>query len=352
VIRSARRARRLGIPVSAQLTLTYRCQHRCAHCYQTPHGGEELSTAEVVSLLDDLAALGVLELTFTGGEFLLRDDAFELLAEARRRAFSATLFTNGWLVDGAAARRLGELRLRGVELSIHGVRAEVHDGIADRPGSFDRVLRATDLLLAQGLPVIIKGNLLSVNADGLLDLRRLFPDHPRLSFLNDPLLFPRADGDPLVTLRSRPEQLRPYYAEDAARLSDEELAGLLARIGRPADRSAPVCGLGSTGLTVLPNGDVVACEHLPSHRLGNLRQHALASIWREAPALLAVRAHALGAHGACADCSAVDLCSLCPAQSWAETGSLGGLSAQVCERTKAMVGAALEEAQRRSARAP
>jgi len=43
-------------PVSAQIELTYRCNHLCSFCYNVPQGGQrEMSTVEVIAALDKIA---------------------------------------------------------------------------------------------------------------------------------------------------------------------------------------------------------------------------------------------------------------------------------------------------------
>src|SRR5205814_9191155 len=82
------RALALGVPLSAHVDLTYRCNERCVHCYLPHDDRGEMTTAEVKDLLDQMAAAGGFFLTISGGEPFLRDDLFELLAHARSLTFN------------------------------------------------------------------------------------------------------------------------------------------------------------------------------------------------------------------------------------------------------------------------
>ena len=53
------KAQRLGVPISVQLDLTYRCNERCIHCYLDHDDHGEMNTAEILGLLDQMAAAGV-----------------------------------------------------------------------------------------------------------------------------------------------------------------------------------------------------------------------------------------------------------------------------------------------------
>ena len=50
------RALRRGVPLSVHLDVTYRCNERCEHCYLDHDGDGEMNTAEIKTVLDQLAS--------------------------------------------------------------------------------------------------------------------------------------------------------------------------------------------------------------------------------------------------------------------------------------------------------
>jgi len=92
------RALEHGVPLNAHLDLTYRCNERCEHCYLDHSDRGELTSDEAFSILDQLAAAGVLFLTISGGEIFLRRDLFEILEHARDSAFCVRLKSNGVMI--------------------------------------------------------------------------------------------------------------------------------------------------------------------------------------------------------------------------------------------------------------
>ena len=104
----ASRAQALGIPMSAHLDITYRCNERCVHCYLDHDDKGEMTTAEIKSLLDQLADAGVFILTFSGGEVFVRRDFLELVEYARKLLFNVKIKTNAVMIREAEARRLRE----------------------------------------------------------------------------------------------------------------------------------------------------------------------------------------------------------------------------------------------------
>lgn len=337
------RARRKLIPASVLLTLTHRCQLSCAHCYQARHDSEDLTTAELVQLFDELQLLGTLELTFTGGEALLRKDALELLAQARRRQFALTVFTNGGPITEAVARRLRELRVMSVEVSLHAAHAALHDGFVGRAGAFDRAVRAIELLDDEGVPVLVKSNVLRCNAHEVLALQRLFDHRPRVRFLSDVLVHGRDDGTSLGSQRATPEQVSAYFD---AQLSGEDAQALAQRLATVPDGylQRDACGAGRTFASVQPNGDVLPCVHTPGLVLGNLRRNSFSELWLSAEAARRMRAVTVERFAECAGCEFRHVCAKCPALSLSESGELTGHSKQVCERTKSFWGAVKRKA--------
>ena len=332
------RARRRLVPASVLLTITHRCQLACAHCYQERHDSEDLSTDELVRLFDELQLLGTLELTFTGGEALLRKDALELMAEARRRQFAVTLFTNGGPVTPEVARRLRELRVMSVEISLHAAHAALHDGLVGRQGSFARAVRAIELLDDEGVPVLVKSNVLRCNAAEVTALQQLFDARPRVRFLSDVLVHARDDGASLSSQRPSPEQVATYFDEQ---LATEDAGALLARLDTVPEGylARDACGAGRTFASVQPNGDVLPCVHTPGLVMGNLRSRTFTELWLASPAVAQMRAVTVQRFEECAGCEYRHVCAKCPALSLSESGELTGHSKQVCDRTKAFWGA-------------
>ena len=76
------KAQRLGIPLGVQFDLTYRCNERCVHCYLDHDDRDEMTTAEIKDLLEQMAEAGVFFLTFSGGEIMMRRDFFAIVEHA------------------------------------------------------------------------------------------------------------------------------------------------------------------------------------------------------------------------------------------------------------------------------
>jgi MoaA/NifB/PqqE/SkfB family radical SAM enzyme len=147
--------RPLGGPSLATLLVTYRCNLRCRVCdlpdravARRRAGDRELSTAELRRVLDDMRAIGALGVGVTGGEPMLREDVFDLLAHATSRGLHAHLNTDGFRVDASAARELLRAGVRSVNVSLDGATAAEHDAARGRAGAFRDAVAALGALRA------------------------------------------------------------------------------------------------------------------------------------------------------------------------------------------------------------
>ena len=119
-----------------------RCNLHCVHCYSDSANRAyegELTTAEGIALLDDLAAFGVPVLLLSGGEPLMRPDLFELIAHARSRGLRTTLSTNGTLITAEVAQRLRALEVSYVGISLDGI-GRTNDMFRGHKGAFDKAM--------------------------------------------------------------------------------------------------------------------------------------------------------------------------------------------------------------------
>ncbi len=144
------RALELGVPLSVQIDLTYRCNERCVHCYVDHIDHGELGFDEVTGLLDQLAGAGTFFLVLSGGEIFLRRDLFAILEHARHRRFSTTIKTNAVLIDEEPAGRVAQAGVASVHVSLYSHRAAVHDAVTRLPGSFERTMNGVRRLIDQG----------------------------------------------------------------------------------------------------------------------------------------------------------------------------------------------------------
>ena len=271
-------------PMSAQWELTFKCNHLCDFCYNAPTGQKELSTAEIFSGIDKIAEFGVLYLSLTGGEPMVRPDFWAICERAKQRSFALRIYTNGFLIDEKAAARLKEILPFEVEISIHGARPETHDKLTGIPGSFNRVLAAVGHLRKQGVKTNLKCPITRWNQDELREVRAI-AEGLGASMVFDPVITPRDDGDraPLQHQATR---------EFLVRFFSREFEDL--RNGKPVkkrEENSPWanCGTGRSGFTIDPYGNIYPCVQW-RRKVANIKEiQSLSEVWKSSDVLHEVR---------------------------------------------------------------
>ena len=146
---------------------TSRCNLRCLHCYSSSEASRdsgELTTAQAKQLLPQLAELRCPVVLFSGGEPLLRDDLFELLAEAKQLGLRSVISTNGTLLDSATAEKLAEQGVSYVGISIDGAE-KFHDKFRQVQGCFKQALTGIENCKRVGLKTGLRFTITQANAD-------------------------------------------------------------------------------------------------------------------------------------------------------------------------------------------
>ncbi len=343
------KAQQLNIPLNAQIDLTYRCNERCVHCYLDHDDHGEMTTAEIKDLLDQMAATGVFFVTFSGGEIMMRRDFFEIVEYARSLAFSVKLKTNAVLIREKEARRLRELGVEGVQISIYSHRPEVHDAITKMPGSLNKSVEAARLLHSEGLRVTFANVLMTENSADYQAVRTLAAEIGVKSTL-DPTVTPMMDGDrSILKLNVERSQLQEVF-RDPLLVKDVEEFCAPPRSATEFDLDSPSCSAGHTGCYVSPYGDVYPCVQFPLP-CGNVRKQKFADIWRDSPQMNEVRSIRLRDMPSCSQCAHGATCTRCPGLAYME-GNMYGPSSQDCEKSYARTGIASENLKRRNAASP
>ncbi len=94
----------------------------------------------------------------SGGEPLMRNDIFELAGYGTSLGLRMCMATNGALVTDEVCLKMKEADIKMVSLSLDGSSAAVHDNFRQCPGSFDGVVRATELFRKHGQKFLINSS--------------------------------------------------------------------------------------------------------------------------------------------------------------------------------------------------
>jgi radical SAM protein with 4Fe4S-binding SPASM domain len=330
------RALRLGVPFSAQVDLTYRCNEQCIHCYLDHDDHGEMTTVEIKHLLEEMAEAGVFILTFSGGEIFLRKDFFEILEHARALTFCIKLKTNAVLIREAQAARLRDLGVESIQISIYSHRPEVHDAITKVPGSLRRSINAIRFLKAQGLKVVMANVLMTPNMQDYQGVREL-AEELGARYSLDPTITPMMDGDrDVLKLNAGESALHQLFRDESFVGNAEEFCAPPPSSPSPESMESLPCSAGHTACYISPYGEFYPCVQFPLS-CGNVRQQRFIDIWRNSEQLKEVRSIHLKDLPGCSQCAHGSTCTRCPGLAFME-GNMRGPSTADCEKSFARTG--------------
>lgn len=297
-----RAADRRTRPSYAVWEVTLRCDLACRHC--SSRAGrprhQELTTAEAMSTVDQLADLGVLEVTLIGGEVYLRDDWLEIVSAIRRRGMECTMVTGGRGMTSERANAAREAGLMSVSVSVDGT-PSTHDTLRRLPGSHAAAIAAMHNLLTAGVQVSSNSQIGRLNRR---ELPQVFSAITGAGAHSWQIQITVASGrvaddaslllEPYQLLELMPEVARVKTLADArnVRIWPGNNLGYygpfegLLRAHTPGGHRGS-CGAGRFTIGVESNGAIKGCPSLPTAAYvgGNVRDDRLVDIWERAEAM-------------------------------------------------------------------
>jgi pyrroloquinoline quinone biosynthesis protein E len=276
-------------PYALLAEITYRCPLHCPYCSNPTQMGndQELTTDEWTRVIREAAALGVLQIGFSGGEPLARRDLPDLVRAAREANLYTNLITSGISLDDDRLGALREAGLDSVQLSFQSDNTDLADEIAGAR-AHQLKLNAAAKIRSAGIPLSLNFVIHRRNIDRLPQMINLAESlqAERVELANVQF-YGRAFLNRAALLPTREQVVRAREIATAAR---ERLAGKMDIFYVLPDyyetRPKPCLnGWGQRYLTVDPIGDVLPCptasSAIPDLRFENVRARELDWIWRE-----------------------------------------------------------------------
>lgn len=316
-------------------SVTRSCNLKCMHCYANSENKKyegELDTQEALRLIDEMAEMKVPVILFSGGEPLARPDIFQLAEYAICKGIRITFSTNGTLIDEAAARRIKELGVGYVGISLDGI-GEVHDYFRNRTGAFELAMRGVRNCISQGQKVGLR---FTMNRHNIAQLPLIFElmekeGIQRACFyhmvytgrgsLSDDIsheetraaldyIFEKARDfnrrglqKELLTVDNHADAV--YLYMKALELNEERAADIL--------RKLRMNGGNRTGIAICNidhQGNVHPDQFTPDVTFGNVKQEAFRDIWFGShPVLTGLRDRKPLLSGRCGSCRYLDICN-------------------------------------------
>lgn len=297
-----------------QYHITGKCNLRCLHCYEDARIKEEVSTGDVITVIDKcfetLNAWGYdVHLILSGGEPLLRDDLWEIMDHVQSyydRGYPNTvsIMSNGTLLDRSTAARFSRYTaFGGVQISLDGTKKETHDKIRGE-GNFEKVLRVLTYLTEKKITTSIHFVVHKENYEDafeITDLARQYNVNVCVT-----RLVPCGRGKEMESSMLSPEEVFTLFrklSHDEDVLSEaranRETSTFISRfrcdwpvtyaghdldineLCYPFTKNGGKCQIGRGLIVIMQDGTVYPCRRLPIP-VGNLLKEEFPDIWNNA----------------------------------------------------------------------
>lgn len=320
---------------------TRACNLACLHCRasaQTEPAPDELTTAEVKALVDDIASFARPVFIISGGEPLMRPDIFEVARYGIERGLRVVMSPNGTLITPEVAREMAAVGIPRISVSIDGSTAERHDRVRGVPGAFDAAMAGLAHAREAGVGFQLNTSVMRQTLDDLPGVhelaKRLGADAWHV-FMLVPTGRGRA-GDEITpaeyertlnwiyeTSRTSPVPVRvtcgPHYMRIVATRSRSN-AGAGHGHGAGMDRATRGCLAGNGYCFVSHRGEVFPCGYLPLEA-GNVRRESFREIYQQSALFQSLR-DLSRLEGKCGACEYAGVCGGCRARAYSATGNV------------------------------
>lgn len=274
----------LSAPMHINWNYTYKCNFNCIHCYSRDRElSSEMTLEQKKIVAENIIRNNVFNVNLGGGEPLLSDDCFEIIELLSSNDVRVNLSTNGWKTSDEVIKRLKEVGLGGVAISIDHLDEKIHDEGRNKDGSLKEAFKSTEKYIESGIEVFFSTTITSRNFEVIeeivakgVELGVKGIDFKRLkttgnAALRDDLILSSEQERRLFELIPRLKREYPLKLNFVYR--EKRVPGIDSG-----------CPCGKTSLAIMNNGDISPCVY-NYNKIGNALVDDIHEIWCNSPEL-------------------------------------------------------------------
>jgi len=287
-------------PRIAVWEITLQCDHGCRHCGSRAGAqrSDELSTAEALDVVEQLAKLGVRETILIGGEAYLRDDWVDIANAVTQSGMTCSMVTGGLGFDAFHLEEALAAGVKHIGVSIDGI-GETHDALRGVSGSFEAAVATVRRIGETGeIGLSVNSQINRLSMPELTALARLLVEIevPAWQLQLTVALGRAADRPHLLLQPYHMRSLIPMLAEIKSTILDPGHTQLIPgnnigyfggfeehlRYGGDRGYVWSGCGAGKAAIGLEADGTVKGCPSLPrrTYTAGNVRDTTIEQVWK------------------------------------------------------------------------
>jgi PqqA peptide cyclase len=285
-------------PLGLLAELTHRCPLQCPYCsnpLELTKPARELSTDAWRNVIDQAAALGVLQLHLSGGEPMARTDIFEIVAHAASAGLYTNLITSAVTLDAAKTQRLKQTGLDHVQISVQGATPARADQVAGMSGAAAKKLAAMRHVKAADLALTINAVIHRQNLEDVPSLIQIALDEgaERIELAHVQYYgWGLSNRAALLPTRAQTMDVTALVEAERMRLKGRLVIDYVVPDAYAERPKACMGGWGRQVMVIAPDGRAMPChaaDSLLHLDFANAQHRPLADIWANDAAFNAYR---------------------------------------------------------------
>lgn len=341
------------LPIGGTFELTPVCNMACKMCYvrmtpsQVAEAGGLLDADTWISLGEQAKSNGTLYLLVTGGEPFTHPEFRKIYTALAKMGFVISINTNGTLIDGKVIEWIKEIPPVRFNITLYGSSRETYERLCGDGRNYDKAVNAIEALRANGMNVRINASFTKLNigdADGIYEFAHsrnlpisvasyMFPPARRLMKPGEE--FPRLDAEAAgrSIFRKELSSNTPERVSARANAVKKSLEnGEVFECEEGCEGNAMKCRAGRASFWISYNGDMSTCGMMPLPRISAIG-NGFAESWK----YIVGETEKIRLAPGCKTCRYRNMCTVCAAMAYCETGDFGKIPEYTCKMTETVV---------------
>lgn len=311
-------------PNVIHIDVTGKCNLNCIHC--RGRGEKDMTLDEIKLTLDKLQEVfkaSIKWIEISGGEPFLREEVFDILEYIKKKFdWRIIIVSNGWFITKDTIKKLENIGVERVQISLDGAKEETHNRIRQNPLAYTKAIAAIRLISNSKIRSIVRMVINKYNYDEVEDFFKLCCDMDVDEIgIRCAVIAGNAKKNNLVLSIEKYAELMkklplfekkygvPYYSGDPLAIVLDRRHLTYLKENYKTLNCLAGCSIGGAYFYITNEGNICPCTNLQEIKLGHVLKDDILKIWNESEIFIKCRARNF--KGACGKCKYKYVCGGC-----------------------------------------